>query len=208
MSDTAPGSEVTRRVGLFGGSFDPPHRGHVVLAQVALDHLQLDELRWVPAGAPWQKARRLAPVADRQAMVTLAIAGEPRFTLESCELWRSGPSYTIDTVRELQAAEAAHWFLVIGQDQYANFHTWHEWRELAQRVTLAVASRDGMPPRPGHELAGQPHRVVALPMPRIDVSATQIRARLAAGHDVSDMVPAAVARYIAQHHLYRGTSGS
>src|SRR5205814_1654681 len=96
-----------------------------------------------------------APIPDRQAMVMAAIAGEPRFTLENCELWRSGPSYTIDTVRELQAAEPADWFLVIGQDQYANFHTWHEWRELLARVTLAVASRDGAAPQPD---AARPHR--------------------------------------------------
>src|SRR5512141_1824995 len=119
-----------KRIGLLGGSFDPPHNAHVALARSAMEHLMLDELRWVPAGVQWQKQRELAPVADRQAMVTLAIAGEPRFVLENCELWRSGPSYTIDTVLELQAAEPADWFLVIGQDQYANLITWHRWQQL------------------------------------------------------------------------------
>jgi nicotinate-nucleotide adenylyltransferase len=197
-----------KRIGLLGGSFDPPHNAHLALARVALDHLLLDELRWVPAGVPWQKQRELAPITDRQAMVMAAIAGERRFVLESCELWRSGPSYTVDTVRELQAAGPAEWFLVIGQDQYANFHTWHDWPELLRRVTLAVASRDGVPPQPSPALASQPHRMVALPLPRIDVSATEIRQRIADGRDYTDMVPAAVARYIDQHHLYRGNPGS
>jgi nicotinate-nucleotide adenylyltransferase len=197
-----------KRIGLLGGSFDPPHNAHLALARVALDHLRLDELRWVPAGVQWQKARELAPIPDRQAMVMAAIAGEPRFALESCELWRSGPSYTVDTVRELRAAELAQWFLVIGQDQYANFHTWHCWRDLLALVTLAVASRDDMAPQPSGALAAEPHRVVALPLPRIDISATEIRQRIADGRDYTDMVPPAVARYIDQHHLYRGNPGS
>jgi nicotinate-nucleotide adenylyltransferase len=200
---------VPARIGLYGGSFDPPHNGHVALAHAALEHLRLDELRWVPAGVPWQKARTLAPVPDRQAMVMAAIAGEPRFVLEPCELWRSGPSYMIDTVRELQAAQpAGEWFLVIGQDQYANLHTWHEWRELVQRVTLAVAARDGVDPQPAAELAAVPHRVLALPLPRIDISSSEIRERIADGRDYTDMVPPAVASYIDRHPLYRGTPRS
>lgn len=194
-----------KRVGLYGGSFDPPHRGHVALARTALEHLRLDELRWVPAGVPWQKSRTLAPVPDRQAMVMAAIAGEPRFVLEPCELWRPGPSYMIDTVRELQAAEPdADWFLVIGQDQYANLHTWHEWRDLVKRVTLAVAARDGVDPTPSPELAAEPHRTVTLPLPRIDMSSSEIRQRIADGRDYTDMVPPAVASYIDRHPLYRG----
>ena len=94
-----------KRVGLFGGSFDPVHNAHVALATTALAQLGLDELRWIPAGQPWQKARRLAAAADREAMVRLAIAGEPRFVLDRVELRRSGPTFTLDTVRELVAAE-------------------------------------------------------------------------------------------------------
>ena len=94
-----------RRIGLFGGSFDPVHTAHVALARLALSEMQLDEVRWVPAGQPWQKTRQLASPQHREAMVRLAIEGEPRIVLDRCELTRRGPSFTLDTVRELQAAE-------------------------------------------------------------------------------------------------------
>jgi nicotinate-nucleotide adenylyltransferase len=197
-----------RRIGLFGGSFDPVHAGHLALARCALDHLALDELRWVPAGQPWQKSRQLASAEDRVAMLQLVIADEPRFRLERCELERSGPSYTLDTVRALQAAEPAEWFLIIGQDQYANFATWHGWAELLQRVTLAVAAREGCEPIASAALAGVPHQCVVLPLPTQTVSATAIRTRLAAGDSPLDLAPTlvapAVASYIAGHRLYCG----
>lgn len=197
-----------KRIALFGGSFDPVHNAHVALARTALAHLLLDELRWVPAGKAWQKQRPLAPAAHREAMVRLAIEGEPRCRLERCELERSGPSYMIDTVRELQASRDAQWFLVIGQDQYERIHTWHDWSELVGRMTLAVASRDGVPVTPSAELASHPHALVTLPLPRLDISSTEIRQRIADGRDYTDMVPPAVARYIDQHHLYRGNPRS
>ena len=101
----------SRRIGLFGGSFDPVHVAHLALARQALDELRLDELRWIPVGHAWQKARAMTPAAHREAMLKLAIAGEPRFVLDRREIERPGPSYTVDTVRELQAAEPnAEWF--------------------------------------------------------------------------------------------------
>ncbi|WP_372524523.1 nicotinate-nucleotide adenylyltransferase [Piscinibacter sp.] len=195
------------RIGLFGGSFDPVHNAHVALAQTALDHLQLDEVRWIPAGQPWQKNRQLTPATDREAMVALAIQREPRFTLERCELQRSGASYTLDTVRELQAAQpGAQWFLIIGQDQYAGLHTWRDWQELLGLVTLAVAKRPGASAPSNPDVMQVAHREVALPM--MDISSTEIRRRIAEGRGFTGMVPDAVARYIDQHHLYRGQSGS
>ena len=191
-----------RKIGLFGGTFDPPHTAHVALATLALRELALDELRWIPAGEPWQKARIITPAAHREAMVRLAMGEEPRFALERCEILRRGPSYTLDTVRAMQAAEpGALWFLIIGQDQYAGLHTWRDWRELLGLVTLAVANRPGPPQAPHADVLAFSHRAVPLPM--LDIASTDIRARVAAGQDISSLVPDGVARYIEAHHLYQ-----
>jgi nicotinate-nucleotide adenylyltransferase len=198
---TAQGG-ARRRIGLFGGTFDPVHLAHLALAREALAALQLDEVRWVPAGQPWQKARALTPAAHREAMVRLAIEGEPRFVLDRIELERTGPSYTLDTVRELQAREpGAEWFLLIGADQYAGLHTWRGWEDLLDRVVLAVAARPGPLPPVAAAVVQRPHRSVPLTM--MDVSSTEIRRRVAAGEDFSELVPPAVARYIDREGLYR-----
>jgi nicotinate-nucleotide adenylyltransferase len=207
ISVAAAPIELTRRIGLFGGSFDPVHNAHLALARQALVELALTELRWVPAGQAWQKAGAMTPAPQREAMLHLAIAGEPRFVLERCELRRSGPSYTLDTVRELQAANAdAQWFLVIGQDQYQNLHTWHGFEQLLQRVTLAVAQRPGAAPPADARVRRAAQ--VRLALPPLDISATEIRRRVAAGRDIHALVPPAVALYIHQQGLYRGTAGS
>ncbi len=207
---------LPRRIGLFGGSFDPVHVGHRRLAECALAQLGLDELRWVVAGQPWQKyqgarrGRELAPAADRAAMVALAIADEPRFRLELCELDRPGPSYTIDTIEQLQAAACderpadARWFLLLGQDQYANLVTWHRWQDLLQRVELAVAARDGQPPRAGAALAAVPHRLSVLAMPPVAASSTALRSALQAGTPAQDLVPEMLAAPVAQYLDRRG----
>ena len=189
------------RVGLFGGSFDPVHDAHVALATTALEQLKLDEVRWIPVGQPWQKTRQLAAAADREAMVRLAIAGEPRFVLDRSELRRSGPSFTIDTVRELAAAEPeTEWFLILGQDQYASLHTWRDWRELLGLVTLAIANRPGAALAVNTQIARVEHQAMLLPM--MDVSSTEVRRRVAAGESIAGLVPEAVARYIEQRRLY------
>lgn len=182
--------------GLFGGSFNPPHRGHLALARAARDQLGLTQVRWLPAGQPWQKeARLIAPGTDRAAMVAALIAHEPGMTLDTRELQRPGPSYTIDTVTELSAQHpGVCWWLLLGQDQHARLPTWHRAPELLGRVRLAVAARCGVAPQ----------GVTTIDMPPADISATAVRAEVAAGQDVTPLVGAAVARYIAQHHLYRG----
>jgi nicotinate-nucleotide adenylyltransferase len=196
-----------RRVGLFGGSFDPVHNAHVALARAALAELRLDEVRWIPAGQAWQKARPLTDAVHREAMLRLAIAGEPRFVLDRTEIRRPGPSYTLDTVRELAAAQpGTEWFLIIGHDQYAGLHTWNGWQELLARVTLAVANRPGQVREVHEDVRRASHRVVPLPM--LDISATQVRQRVAAGQDIAALVPPEVARYIDSHRLYRASPGS
>ena len=195
------------RIGLFGGTFDPVHNAHVALAKTALEALQLDELRWIPAGQPWQKSRQPTPAAAREAMLRLAIEGEPRFVLDRIELDRAGPSYTIDTVLELQASQpGADWFLIIGQDQYAGLPSWQRWQELLARVRLAVAGRPGTQAETDPRLAA--FAVQRLPLPPLDISSTDLRRRAAAGADISTLVPPEVARYIEQHGLYRAVTGS
>jgi nicotinate-nucleotide adenylyltransferase len=193
---------LTRRVGVFGGSFDPPHNAHVALAHCALQELRLDEVRWVPAGAPWQKSRVMTAAPDRAAMVALAIEGEPRFVLDRCEIERSGPSYTLDTLRALQAAHPrSDWFLLIGQDQYAGLHTWRGWQELLGLAVLAVANRPGAVPAVHPDVLRARHRAVPLPMQ--DISSTEVRRRVARHEPIDRLVPPSVARYIADHHLYK-----
>lgn len=192
-----------KRAGLFGGSFDPVHNAHLALAHAALDTLRLDQVRWIPAGRPWQKTGlTMSPAGHREAMVRLAIAGEPRFVIDRIEIERPGPSYTLDTVHELAAAEPdTEWLLILGHDQYAGLHTWGGWRELLRLVTLAVANRPGTPNHVDPAVRAFARQVVPLPM--LDLSATAVRQAVAAGADISKLVPPQVARYIETHGLYR-----
>ena len=210
---TAPPPAVASRsprIGLLGGSFDPPHLAHLALADVARQQLGLDELRWLPAGAPWQKASRaLAPPQHRLAMLRLLLQGRPGLAIDARELLRDGATFSIDTVRELQAEQpGAQWFWLLGQDQYQRFHTWRDWPELLQRLTLAVAARDGQPPQAPPALAAVPHRMVALDLPRQDISASQVRRLAAAGQPIGALVGADVAGYIEQNRLYRDASST
>lgn len=201
------GPGAGRRIGIFGGSFDPPHLAHLALARLAKQQLQLDELRWLPAGAPWQKAGRpMASGAHRAAMLDALLQDEPGQVIDTRELLRSGPTYTIDTIRELQAEQpGADWVFILGQDQYARFDTWRDWPELLQCLTLAVAARAGEAPAPPAALASHPHRIAVLPLPRQDIAASDIRAQLAAGVPAAQLAPlvgAAVAGYIDHHQPY------
>lgn len=195
---------VTRSAGLFGGSFDPPHLAHLALARCALEQLALDELVWLPARQSPHKGGRLpASGADRVAMLQRLVEGEPRFSIDDRELHRAGPSFTIDTLRALHAGRPdTRWWLVIGQDQYARFDTWHDWRGIVALAGLAVAARDGDPVHAAPGLAGVEHERRIVQMPPHPHSATAVRERAAAGLDVTALVGAPVARYIADHHLY------
>lgn len=213
LNFAVPQRQTTRqaplRIGIFGGTFNPVHQAHVALATTALEQLQLDELLWVPVGDAWQKkADSLASASERALMVSLAIEHEPRFTLDWIELQRSGPSYTIDTVKEIQQRyPGATVFLIIGQDQYVNLHTWHQWRDLLPRVTLAVAARDGETPSAKGEIAHVWHRFKLLQMPRMNVSSTQIRHHLEIGRSAVELapevLPTSVAQFIQEQSLYR-----
>ena len=209
LGQALPAPANWRRIGLLGGSFDPPHRAHRALADLALQVLALDVLLWMPAGQPWQKAgRRLADARHRLEMVRLIAAGQPRFVIDERELRRGGATYTVDTVRELAAEHPqAERFLVIGQDQYARFDTWRDWREILACMTLAVAGRDGHPPTAPEALRQVAHRVHVLPLPDLPVASTAVRQAAAQGHALQPDVGPAVAGYIADHHLYEPKEG-
>jgi nicotinate-nucleotide adenylyltransferase len=186
---------------MFGGAFDPPHRAHVALAQAAVAQLRLDELRIFPTGRAWHKQRELSAAEHRLAMARLAFGAVERCVVDEREVWREGPTYTVDTLRELQAEQPrAQLYLVMGQDQAAAFTTWHDWPAIAGMAILCVAQRPDAP-------AGTPLppgvRVQPLALPPMAVSATGIRARIAAGQGAAELVPPGVAGYIAQHRLYR-----
>ena len=197
-----------RRIGVFGGAFDPPHVAHQALVDTALQQLELDELRVVPTGQAWHKARGLSAAEHRLAMARLAFADRPSVVVDPRETLRSGPSYTIDTLRELQAEQpGAELLLVIGQDQAAALTTWRSWEEVARLAIICVAARPDDPgaPRPSAPGPLEGLRWRQLDFPQQPVSATDIRQRIARGQGVAPLVGPAVARYIADHHLYQST---
>jgi len=194
------------RIGVFGGSFDPPHNAHVALVQAAVRQLQLDELRVFPTGHAWHKPRPLSAAAHRLAMARLAFADLPRVAVDERELQRAGPTYTIDTLRQLRAEQAgAQIFLILGEDQAAALPSWHQWPEILQIAIISIAGRA---PSTGTHGLFDPSKLPqgqfeALQLPPMSVSATDIRALVAAGQGVAHLVPDGVARYIEQYHLYR-----
>lgn len=203
----SPGAAATPlRIGVFGGAFDPPHVGHVALARAAVDQLRLDRLLIFPTGQAWHKARALTAAHHRLAMATVAFAEVAHATVDSRELRRCGPTYTVDTLRELHGEfPGAQLMLVIGADQAEALHGWHESAEIGRLATICIAARA----RPADTRSGfdasnfPPARLAPVELPPMPVSATEVRARKAAGLPIERMVPAAVARYIEQHFLYQ-----
>ena len=174
----------------LGGAFDPPHNAHVALAQAALAQLQLDELRVLPTGNAWHKARGLSPAEHRLAMARLAFAGVPGVVVDDRELRREHPQDTL--------------VLVLGADQADTFDQWRESAEIARLAIISIAGRPRAAEPAGTVNAARVPggRWVAITLPPLPVSATDIRERRAAGHGIDHLVPAPVARYIDRHHLY------
>jgi len=198
------------RIGLFGGSFDPPHAAHVALVKAAVSQLALDELRVLPTGHAWHKSRTLSAAEHRLAMAELAFAGVERVRVDPREILRAGPSYTVDTLREIRLEQpGAELFLVIGEDQARSLTTWHDWEEIPKLAIICVAAR-AYSMRAEDQFNGQfsapqayQSRFCTLQMPLLSVSATDIRSRIASRQGVVPLVGEPVARYIDQHHLYQ-----
>jgi nicotinate-nucleotide adenylyltransferase len=198
------------RLGVFGGSFDPPHIAHIALAKHAIVQFDLRELRIIPTGDAWHKARTLTPSPHRLAMTRLAFADVPQTWVDPREIDRQGATYTFDTLQELKAEHPeADLYLFVGADQAHAFKTWHRWQEILALATVVVADR----PLGGQGgVASQWHNAVSpdvqrLDMPSLNVSATEIRAHVAQGtHPDPKMhawLPAAVQHYIEKHSLYQ-----
>ena len=209
MSDA---SEPARRIGILGGTFDPPHLGHLLIAETARVALGLETVLFVPAGEPWLKSgQRITPAFHRLRMVQLAIADNPDFRVSDCEVRRSGASYTVDTLRELRGAHssATELYFIVGSDVLDQFHRWKEPDCILRLCRLAVIERPGGP-TDGIEVLSErfPDEIAAgavVPVagPRVDFSASELRRILAAGQSTRYQIPDAVAVYITEHGLYQ-----
>jgi nicotinate-nucleotide adenylyltransferase len=197
------------RVGLLGGTFDPPHLGHLVCAQEALVQLELDTVLLVPAGTPPHKAIVADPgVEHRVAMCEAAVAGDDRFGVSRADADRDGPAYTVDLLRALVAAGGADELtFVVGGDMAHSLPAWRDPEGVLALARLGVAEREGVRRADIAErlagLAGAGERVVFFDMPRIDISSSLVRRRAAAGAPLRYLVPDAVADYIEREGLYR-----
>jgi nicotinate-nucleotide adenylyltransferase len=185
-------------VGLFGGSFDPVHHGHLIVAQVAAEKLGLDSLRFLPARAqPFKQGRHRTSPDHRAAMLSLAISQMPGFELERTELERAGPSYTVHTLEELRKREPeSELVILLGADAAAELHAWREGERIPQLARVVVFAR------PGAAVPDSPWIAQVLAVPAIDISATEVRRRVQRGQSIRYWVPDAVAEYIIRHRLY------
>lgn len=207
-------------LGILGGSFDPVHFGHLRLAVEFLERLELGAVRFVPVGVPPHRSDSLASAEARVEMLRLAIADQPAFEIDARECRRRGPSYTVDTLRELrQEFTNRPLCLLLGMDAFVKLPTWHRWRELLDFAHLCVAQRPGTPPLSPADVdpelrhrsvtdcaalhAAPAGAVLVATIPMLDISATQIRALIAADANPRYLLPKSVLTFIYQHGLYR-----
>ncbi|MDO4878029.1 MAG: nicotinate-nucleotide adenylyltransferase [Neisseria sp.] len=199
-----------RRIGLFGGTFDPVHKGHTHIARAFADELDLDCVIFLPAGDPYHKAGTQTPAKHRLAMAELAAAADPRFAVSDCDMVREGATYTFDTVQVFrQQFPAAELWWLLGMDSLLRLHTWYKWQTLVRQTNIAAAAREGgslaQAPR---ELQGwlgpalQNGSLRLLDAPLSDISSSDIRNRLRNGQDVAGLLDEGVWHYIRRHGLY------
>jgi nicotinate-nucleotide adenylyltransferase len=198
-----------RRVGVMGGTFDPIHHGHLVAASEVAHRFDLDEVVFVPAGQPWQKSgRTVSPAEDRYLMTVIATAADPRFRVSRVDVDRDGPTYTVDTLRDLRAeladaGEDAQLFFITGADALASIASWH-----AADALLGLAHFVGVT-RPGHTLTDPglpPGSVTLVEVPALAISSTDCRDRASRGEPIRYLVPDGVREYVAKRRLYAAAS--
>jgi len=184
-----------KKIGIFGGTFDPIHHGHLILARDALETLRLDELLFIPAAiSPHKLEREPTPADVRLEMLRAAIEGEPRFCLDAMELERPAPSYAVETIELLRQREpSAQFFFLVGADNVARLSTWHRFAELSGMVQFVVLDRTGLD-------TVHPYPAIRR---HLDISATNIRNRVATGRSIRYFVPPAVEKIIFDRQLYR-----
>ena len=197
------------KTGILGGTFDPIHKGHLAVAEEVRLRLNLDEVLFIPVGYPWRKAGSLIlPAEHRVEMVRLAIADRPSFRVSTIEVDREGPSYTIDTLEELRSGlgNGDEIFFIVGWDSLADLPNWKAPERVIRLCRLVAVPRPGYFPPDLKSLEdvipGLSERAILLDGPEVDVSASQIRERVARGLPISGLGPEAVERYIREHGLY------
>jgi nicotinate-nucleotide adenylyltransferase len=208
---------MSQRIGIFGGSFDPLHVGHLIIAEQFREGLRLDQVRFLPAKVSPFKQEQL-PTTDKQRieMLRLAIGAHPAFAIDDSEIRRGGVSYSIDTVRELQTQIlGAEWFMLIGADSLTDFAKWKEPGELLDRVQLVVARRGGHGEIAWDALRGlttpaniERIRSTAIDVPAMEIASRDIRHRVQHGRSIRYLVPASVEAYIREHKLWQRLEGS
>ncbi len=205
--------EKYRHIGLLGGTFDPIHYGHLVIAEEVWSVLHLDEMVFIPAGhPPHKRGHSITSAEHRVAMLELAVASNPHFAISLIDVERSGPSYTVDTVRELREEWGTNvgLYFVIGWDSLEELHLWYDPIGILEQLTYLVAvRRPGYIEEPGYKdqlearLPGIKERLLVIPVPQLAISATELRQRVAEGRPIKYQTPEAVEQYIAEHGLYQ-----
>ncbi len=211
-ADLVMEDESPRRVGILGGTFDPPHLGHLLIAETARVALGLERVLFIPAGEPWLKSgQRVTPASHRLRMAQLAVADNPDFCVCDCEVRRGGASYTVDTLRELKSEypDSADFYFIVGSDVLCQFHRWKEPERILELCRLAVIERPGGP-QDGITVLGERFPdavangvVLSVRGPRVDFSASELRRILAEGQSARYQIPHAVVDYIERQGLYR-----
>lgn len=196
--------ERARRIGVMGGTFDPIHHGHLVAASEVADRFALDEVIFVPTGQPWQKeGKQISPAEDRYLMTVIATASNPRFSVSRVDIDRVGPTYTIDTLKDLREEFAdEELYFITGADALASIMSWHDWEEMFQLAEFVGVTRPGYELREDMLPPAIQERVHLVEIPAMAISSTDCRARAAAGRPVWYLVPDGVVQYIAKNSLY------